>query len=264
MVVHLNKKGKSWPAEPSGILDVCPSWRAWHMKCSPTVRSDGGVNVRRWLHDRSLTLVMLGLFGLFLIGQWLTGWREFNDAQATHGWAPVTLSAYLVAGHFWEALFENWESEFLQMAAFVTFTTFLYQRGSPESRRAGVIELVDADPRRFADRPDVPWPVKRGGWILVAYEHSLGLALFVLFALSWVGHIIGGWAAFRSEQAAHGQQAPTLAGYLTSSRLWFESFQNWQSEFLSVAAFVWLAVYLRQRGSPESKPVHAPHAETGR
>jgi hypothetical protein len=88
--------------------------------------------------------------------------------------------------------------------------------------------------------------------------------LFVLFALSWVGHIIGGWAAFRSEQAAHGQQAPTLAGYLTSSRLWFESFQNWQSEFLSVAAFVWLAVYLRQRGSPESKPVHAPHAETGR
>ena len=149
------------------------------------------------------------------------------------------------------------------MAAFVTFTTFLYQTGSPESRRpGGVVELVDADPRLFADQ-DAPWPVKRGGWILAIYEHSLGLTLFALFVLSWVGHVVGGWAEYRSDQGLHGHPVTGLIDYATSARFWFESFQNWQSEFLSVAAMVWLAVYLRQRGSPESKPVHAPHTETG-
>ena len=217
-----------------------------------------------WIYDRSLTLVMLALFGLFLAGQVVTGWYEFNETLKEHGAAAVPLAAYLTVGHPWEALFENWESEFLQMAAFITFTTCLYQKGSPESRRPGTIELVDADPRSFADQDDAPWPVKRGGWILKVYEHSLGLALFLLFVVSWIGHAIGGWAEYRGDQALHGQAATSLADYVTSSRFWFESFQNWQSEFLSVAAMVWLAVYLRQRYSPESKPVHAPHNETGR
>jgi uncharacterized protein DUF6766 len=217
-----------------------------------------------WLRDHSLTLVMLGLFAIALVGQVLTGWHEFNEAQIEHGSQAIALSAYFAVGHPWEALFENWESEFLQMAAFVTFTTFLYQKGSPESRRPGVVELVDADPRSFADQPDVPWPVRRGGWILAIYQHSLGLALFGLFALSWLGHVFGGWAEYRGDQELHGQPLTGVINYVTQSRFWFESFQNWQSEFLSVAAMVWLAVYLRQRGSPESKPVHAPHAETGR
>jgi uncharacterized protein DUF6766 len=220
--------------------------------------------VVRWVRDRSLTLVMMGLFGIFLIGQVLTGWHEYNAFLAEHVRPPLDLWSYLGVGHPWEALFENWESEFLQMAAFVTFTTVLYQKGSPESRRRGVIELVDADPRHFANHPHAPWPVRRGGWVLAAYERSLGLALFALFVLSWLGHALGGWAEYRGDQVAHGQVTPTLADYATSSRFWFESFQNWQSEFLSVAAMVWLAVYLRQRGSPESKPVHAPHVETGR
>jgi hypothetical protein len=207
---------------------------------------------------------MLMLFAVFLVGQVLTGWYDFNEAQLEHGATAIPLAAYLTVGHPWEALFENWESEFLQMAAFVTFTAFLYQKGSPESRRPGAIELVDADPREFANQDDVPWPVKRGGWVLKIYEHSLGLALFLLFLASWVGHVLGGWAEFRSEQALHGQAATRLIDYVTSSRFWFESFQNWQSEFLSVAAMVWLAVYLRERGSPESKPVHAAHNETGR
>jgi hypothetical protein len=217
-----------------------------------------------WIHDRSLTLVMLALFGLFLAGQVVTGWSEFNETLKEHGAAAIPLAAYLTVGHPWEALFENWESEFLQMAAFITFTTCLYQKGSPESRRPGTIELVDADPRSFADQDDAPWPVKRGGWILKVYEHSLGLALFLLFVVSWIGHAIGGWAEYRGDQELHGQAAPSFADYVTSSRFWFESFQNWQSEFLSVAVMVWLAVYLRQRYSPESKPVHAPHNETGR
>jgi len=217
----------------------------------------------RWVHDRSLTLVMLGLFAVFTLGQVLTGWHEFNDELTAHGRAALSLGGYLATGHLWEAIFENWESEFLQMAAFVTFTTFLYQKGSPESRRPGVVELVDSDPRDFAQLPGVPWPVRRGGWVLFLYERSLGLALFALFVLSWIGHMVGGFVAYADEQVAHGQPRPDFTGYLTSSRLWFESFQNWQSEFLSVGVMVWLAVYLRQRGSPESKPVHAPHAETG-
>jgi hypothetical protein len=217
-----------------------------------------------WLHDRSLTLVMLGLFGLFGAGQVAAGWGEYNATLQEHGRVGIALGAYLTTGHVWEALFENWESEFLQMAAFVMLTAVFYQKGSPESRRPGARELVDADPRDFADRPDVPWPVRRGGWILRVYEHSLGLALLALFGIAWIGHTFSGWSDAREQAALHGSTTPALADYVSSSRFWFESFQNWQSEFLSVGVMVWLAVYLRQRGSPESKPVHAPHAETGR
>jgi hypothetical protein len=145
------------------------------------------------------------------------------------------------------------------MAVFVLLTTVLVQKGSPESRRPHVRELVDADARRFADRPGVPWPVRRGGWILRVYENSLGLAFVVLFLISWAGHALGGYSAFASEEIEHGLARPVLVDYLASSRFWFESFQNWQSEFFSIAAMVWLAVYLRQKGSPESKPVHSAH-----
>jgi hypothetical protein len=207
---------------------------------------------------------MLGLFVLFLWGQLQSGLHEYNEALAQHGGAAIGFAAYLTTGHPWEALFENWESEFLQMTAFVTFTTVLHQKGSPESRRPGALEAVDADPRTFADLPDVPWPVRRGGWVLAIYEHSLGLALLLLFLVSFVGHLLGGWADYRVEELEHGLPMPTLTDYLDSSRFWFESFQNWQSEFLSVGVMVWLGVYLRQRWSPESKPVHAAHEETGR
>ena len=217
-----------------------------------------------WIHDRSLTIVMIGLFGIFACGQFVTGWSEYNQSQLDHGEPGVTFVAYFGVGHPWEALFENWESEFLQMACFVILTTFLYQKGSPESRRPGAVELADADPRDFAHLDDVPWPVKRGGWVLRLYEHSLGLALLLLFAVSWCGHVLGGWADYAEDQLTHGQPEPLLMEYVRSHRFWFESFQNWQSEFLSVGVMVWLAVYLRQRWSPESKPVHAPHSETGR
>jgi hypothetical protein len=217
-----------------------------------------------WFRDRALTLVLMATFLLFLVAQMITGLYEYNSTQREHGEPLVTLSGYLGTGHPWEALFENWESEFLQMAVFVLLTTCLVQKGSPESRRPGVKELVDADPRDFADAPDVPWPVKRGGWMLLLYEHSLGLAFIVLFLISWVGHAAGGYAEYAADQVEHGQVRPVLADYLVSPRFWFESFQNWQSEFLAIAAMVWLAVYLRQRWSPESKPVHAAHDDTGR
>jgi hypothetical protein len=218
----------------------------------------------RWIHDRALTLVLMAMFLVSLVGQVATGHAEYNAEQEEHGQGRAGLAEYFVTGHPWEALFENWESEFLQMAVFVLLTTSLIQKGSPESRRPGVTELVDTDPREFADDPGAPWPVRRGGWILRLYEHSLGLAFVALFLASFVGHALGGYAAYAAEQVAHAQPGPSLSAYLASARFWFESFQNWQSEFLSIAAMVWLSVYLRQRWSPESKPVHAPHDETGR
>jgi hypothetical protein len=119
--------------------------------------------------------------------------------------------------------FENWESEFLQMAVFVLLTTSLIQRGSPESRRPNVRELVDADPRDFPDEPDVPWPVKRGGVGAACVRKLIGLAFVLLFVVSWVGHVAGGFAEFADDQLTHGEVAPTLADYLASPRFWFES-----------------------------------------
>lgn len=217
-----------------------------------------------WFRDRALTLVLMAMFLLFLAGQFATGLADYNQERVEHGQAAATFGAYLYTGHPWEALFENWESEFLQMAVFVLLTAVLVQRGSPESRRPHVRELVDVDPRDFAYDPDAPWPVRRGGWVLLAYENSSGLAFIALFLLSWAGHAVGGFLTFADERVSHGFESPSFTDYLVSSRFWFESFQNWQSEFLAIAAMVWLAVYLRQRYSPESKPVHAPHGETGR
>ena len=217
-----------------------------------------------WIRDRALTLVLMGCFAVFLCGQMVTGFYEYNASKRLDGESPVNVSEYFRTGHPWEATFENWESEFLQMAIFVLLTTVLVQKGSPESRRPGARELVDVDPRDFASDPGAPWPVRRGGWVLKVYENSLGAAFIVLFLVSWAGHAAGGFAEFRAEQTSHGLPAPDFVGYAGSARFWFESFQNWQSEFLAIAAMVWLSVYLRQRYSPESKPVHAPHDETGR
>ncbi len=217
-----------------------------------------------WIKDRGLTLALLAAFAVTLVGQILSGRGEYNQERIDHGIAPVTLSAYLATSHMWEATLENWESEFLQMAVFVMLTVVLVQRGSPESRRPHAIEESDADPRRFAHLPDVPWPVRRGGLWLRLYEYSLGLAFGVLFLLSWGGHAVAGWRAYAADEQLVGRAAPRIVDFLGSSRFWFESMQNWQSEFLSIAAMVWLSVYLRHRGSPESKPVHAAHHETGR
>jgi hypothetical protein len=217
-----------------------------------------------WIRDRGLTLVLMALFLVFLAGQFATGYFDYASTQRDHGLPAVTFAGYFLTGHPWEALFENWESEFLQMSVFVLLTTVLVQKGSPESRRPHARELVDADPREYAHAPGAPWPVRRGGWVLRVYEHSLGIAFLLLFVLSWIGHVAGGFADFAEEQLTHGRARPSLAEYLASPRFWFESFQNWQSEFLAIAAMVWLAVYLRQRWSPESKPVHASHDDTGR
>ena len=163
-----------------------------------------------------------------------------------------------------EAVFENWESEFLQMGAYVVLTAVLRQKGSPESKRLAGPEDVDEDPRGHRHDKDAPWPVRRGGVALRLYEHSLSLALLALFVASFALHVAGGTSAYNQEQAAHGGAPVSVVGYLGTARLWFQSLQNWQSEFLAIGVLVVLSVSLRERGSPESKPVHHPHGETGK
>jgi hypothetical protein len=214
--------------------------------------------------NNSLAIVLFALFAASMVGQAITGWHESNEDAVTHGQSPVPLSSYLTSGHFWEATGENWESEFLQMAMFVLLTVSLRQKGSTESKRIDVVEDVDLDPARFRDDPEAPAPVRRGGWMLRLYEHSLGLTFALLFLISFAMHAAGGVRAFNEERLEHRQPAVTLGEYVGSSRFWFESFQNWQSEFLSLGAMVVATIFLRQRGSAESKPVHAPHSETGR
>jgi hypothetical protein len=222
------------------------------------------LGMRRFMRDHSLSIVTLAVFlVVWLGGQAWSGHRAYNDDQRAHGAAPVSFGEYLTRADFGEATFENWESEFLQMGVYVVLTAWLVQKGSAESRPVNGDPDLDADPRDHRADPGAPWPVRRGGWVLRVYEHSLSIAMLGLFALSFVGHLVTGARAFNSEQVAHGEQTVTTLGFLFRSEFWFQSLQNWQSEFLAVGALVVLSVYLRQRGSPESKPVHAPHHATG-
>ena len=208
--------------------------------------------------------MLTALFLASMVGQTWAGWLTYNDDQQAHGEPPLTLAAYLGTGHFGEATFENWESEFLQMAFFVLLTVFLFQRGSSESKRPDVLEAVDLDPRESPQKDRAPWPVRRGGIALTLYENSLSLAFATLFLASFALHAATGVVEYNQEQLAHGQPAVSVTEYMISPQFWFESFQNWQSEFLSLAAMVVFTIFLRQRGSPESKPVDAGMWETGR
>jgi hypothetical protein len=222
--------------------------------------------MRRIFYENGLSITFFALFALSLVGQTLTGHKEYNDEQRKHGQPAVAYAEYLTSGHFIEATFENWESEFLQMAAYVVLTAFLYQKGSSESKAPGKLEAVDVRLRPEDVPPDAPWPVRRGGWVLKLYENSLALAFVVLFLLSFLLHAVGGAEEYNQDFFEHGRagQQITVFGYMTTSRFWFESFQNWQSEFLSVLSMVVLSIFLRQRASPESKPVHAAHSDTER
>jgi hypothetical protein len=220
--------------------------------------------MRRKLYENSLSLVFVGLFALAFLGQSLTGHRQFNEERQAHGQLSITYSQYLRTGHFWEAVTENWESEFLQMGVYVLLTAFLRQKGSPESKKLVGKEVVDRDPRYIKPHPDAPWPVRRGGIILTLYAHSLTLALLLLFGVCFVLHAVSGAREYNTEQLAHGGALMSTLGYMGTATFWFESLENWQSEFLSLAVMIVLAIFLRQRGSPESKPVDHPHWETGR
>ena len=215
------------------------------------------------MRNQGLSIALFALFSFSILGQSIAGVREYNDDQQKHGGPEIGYVAYLGTGHFVEAVFENWESEFLQMAAYVLLTVYLYEKGSAESKDPEGQEPVDDDPRKFQHDPDAPWPVRRVGWALTLYENSLALALALLFLLSLTLHAAGGVREYNQDQAVHGAEAVSLFGYMATSRFWFESFQNWQSEFLSIGVLAVLSIFLRQKGSPESKPVASPHRKTG-
>jgi hypothetical protein len=207
------------------------------------------------LRNSSLSLVLLGLFIALLIAQSIAGLHYYNHEQREHGQPGASYLRYLTTGHFLEAVGENWESEFLQMGMFVFLTVFLFQKGSPESN-----DPDHADPDRKPDKTS-PWPVRMGGWVESLYNYSLSLAFLILFLGSFLIHLFAGAKEYQQDQVAHGQPPPSLWAYAQTSRFWFESFQNWQSEFLAIFAMVVLTIWLRQKGSPESKNPATPHWE---
>jgi hypothetical protein len=210
-----------------------------------------------------LSITLFGLFLLFEIGLSVVGQRQYNQEQTSHRQPTVGYLEYLSSASFMEATMENWESEFLQMFAYVFLTAFLYQRGSAESKKLDEPEAVDRDPRLSSDKRDAPWPVRKGGLVLKLYEHSLTLALLLLFVISFVLHAVSGARQHSMQELQHGGAPISGFQYLGTSQFWFESLQNWQSEFFSIGMMVVLSIFLRQRGSPESKPVDSPHHETG-
>jgi len=220
------------------------------------------MKIKTLLRHNSLSIVLLVLFLLTQFGLSVAGWYQFNEDQRDHGAATQSYGQYLQSYELLETTMENWESEFLQMYLFIVLTTHLYQKGSAASKDPDGENEVDEDPRLQAHRSDVPAPVKRGGWTLRLYEQSLGLAFLVLFLVSFYLHALGGAHAYSDEQILHGRAPVGVWEYLGTAQFWFESLQNWQSEFFSLALMVILTIFLRQRSSPESKPVASPHTET--
>ena len=200
---------------------------------------------RVWKNNGLSIVLFLAFVLIWLVGQSWTGMRTYNADQREHGDAAVSFGEYLTTSHFGEATFENWESEFLQMGSFVLLTVWLRQRGSSESKP------VDED-------ADVDKPSRRS-WL---YQHSLSLAFFAMFLLSFALHALTGAHNYSAEQHEHGEPGVPVWSFVRSSQFWFESLQNWQSEFLAVGSIVVLTIFLREHGSPESKPVDMANAET--
>ena len=217
---------------------------------------------RNWLRDNGLTLALLTLFLISIVGHALTGWSAYNEEQLQHASERIGLAQYLGSGHFISTVFENWESEFLQMSAYVVLTAYLFQRGSPESKDPDVSPAAE----KAATTRDMKKARARihGGELVVwLYSKSLGIAMTVLFLLSFWLHLYGSARHGAEEALEHGQTPPSIGEHLASSQFWFESFQNWQSEFLSTAVLIVLAIFLRQENSPESKKVSDPNSKTG-
>lgn len=212
--------------------------------------------------NNSLSIVLILFTIVTIAAQSFAGHLDYNEQLMEDEQQPVSYFSYLSSGHFIESVFENWESEFLQMGLYVILTVFLIQKGSSESKDPKKSERVDEIKYKLS--PDAPYPVRKGGFLLFLYENSLFIAFIILFLISFYFHAVGGAIELNRENMAEGKpEMLTTLQYISTSRFWFESFQNWQSEFLAVFSIVVLSIFLRQKGSPESKPVDAPHSQTG-
>ncbi|MFB7031584.1 MULTISPECIES: DUF6766 family protein [unclassified Streptomyces] len=221
--------------------------------------------MRRFVRDNGLSLGFGIAFLLALAGQAIAGHAEFNNQLATDGLAQIGFGAYLTSSDFAVDVTENWQSEYLQFFLYIFATVWLLQRGSPESK-----EMHKAGPESDQDqrvgehaRSNSPRWASAGGVRQAVFSHSLGLVMASLFLLSWLAQSIAGVAAYNEQQLRQLQAPIGWGNYLASADFWSRSLQNWQSELLAVASMAVLSVYLRQRGSPESKPVGASHLSTG-
>jgi hypothetical protein len=218
-----------------------------------------------FLRSNGLSIFFLAIFFAALAGQSYAGWHKYNEQRVSHHEHSISYTRYLTSSEFGQAVTENWQSEYLQFVLYFMATIWLVQRGSPESKkwrdrgRQGEAEQ-ELGPNA---RPDSPGPAKRrGGLIRALYSNSLLIWMGLIWVASWFGQSVTGWSAYNSDQLAHKQAGTDWAGYVTSPDFWEATLQNWQSEFLAVGSMAIFAVYLRQRGSPESKPIGAPHDET--
>jgi len=221
--------------------------------------------VRRFLRDNSLSLFFFALFAVALGAQSVAGWLDFNDEARDHASDTYSYGRYVLSSEFGRAVLENWQSEYLQFVLFVLATIWFIQRGSNESKRPEDSGL-ESDERQLIGPhagQDAPRWAKVGGWRRTLYSNSLLIVMATLFFGSWFGQSLTGWREYSSYQEEHGQPTPSWVAYLGRADFWESTLENWQSEFLAVGSMAAFTVYLRQRGSPESKPVGAPHDRTG-
>ncbi len=218
----------------------------------------------RGLRDNALTIVFGAIFLVSVVGQSFAGQHDFNEEQVAHNGDPVSWLDYVLSSDFGRALLENWQSEYLQFVLFIFFTIWLVQRGSNESKVPGREGLESDEDQRVGAYapPDAPRWAKVRSWRLHLYSSSLLLVMLVLFLGSWLGQSVTGWRTYNDVRREHDQPSVSYGDYLLRPDFWEATLQNWQSEFLAVGSMAIFTVYLRQRGSPESKPVGAPHEET--
>ncbi|TWP53384.1 hypothetical protein FKR81_05325 [Lentzea tibetensis] len=222
--------------------------------------------MRKFLREHSLTVVFGLLFLVALVGQFFAGHADFNERLSADGHPEIGLGHYLFSADFLVDVVENWQSEYLQFFLYVTATVWLVQRGSPESKPVGEAGAQTDEKQQLGRHVSDSSPrwARAGGWRTKLYSNSLGLAMLVLFLCSWVAQAFAGWWAYNGEQLRNAQPSVSLLDYLGAPDFWNRSLQNWQSEFLAIASMAILSVYLRQRGSPESKPVGASHSVSDR
>lgn len=210
--------------------------------------------LHQYIKDNGLVLALFTIFAATLMGMSVAGWLASNKELSEHRRSPESYLSYVGSGDFVEGVFENWESEFLQMWALIILTVFLRQKNSADSKPMRGKSPQDTRPRYSFAHADT-WHKKIQAFRHMVYSHSLGFAMLALFIFSFSMHAVGGAAAYNQENEQHGAQTVSVPSYIASSQFWYESLQNWQSEFLAVGTLLVLSIRLRERGSPQSKPV---------
>jgi hypothetical protein len=220
--------------------------------------------MRRWSFENGLSLFFGGLFLVTLVGQSVAGWKDYNEELVAHGDATIDYGRFVFSSEFGAAMLENWQSEYLQFFLFIFATIWLVQKGSNESKRLDEVGLESDEKQRVGRhaQPTSPRFARAQGLLFHLYANSLLIVMGLLFIGSWFGQSVTLWTVYNAEQLDHEEETVSWGSYLLTPDFWEKTLQNWQSEFLAVGTMAAFTVYLRQRGSPESKPVGAPHEET--